>query len=80
MGFQRFSLSDEIRTEMREKDIVPTRTTLQEYADSVRRKEGIGVWARRITPKLPLGVDCVIDSIRNPEKSKYFVNRVTFFF
>lgn len=79
MGFQRFSLSDEIRTEMREKGIVPTRTILQEYADSVRRKEGIGVWARRITPKLPLGVDCVIDSIRNPGEVEVFRESRNFF-
>ena len=72
LGFQRFSLSDEIRAEMREKNISLTRTNIQEYADSIRRKEGVGTWARKIIKKLPKNKDCVVDSIRNPGEIEVF--------
>ncbi len=66
LGFERFSLSDEIRTEMRAKGIVLTRDSIQEYGDRTRRREGAGTWARRIVPRIMPNKNYVIDSIRNP--------------
>lgn len=66
LGFERFSLSDEIRAEMRAKGIILTRDSIQEYGDRVRRREGAGAWTRRIVSQLVPGKHYVIDSIRNP--------------
>ncbi len=79
MGFQRFSLSDEIRAEIKEKGTPLTRTTIQEYADAARRNEGIGTWARKITRKMPLESNCVVDSIRNPGEVEVFRKLGNFF-
>jgi dephospho-CoA kinase len=65
-GFERLSLSDELRSEMRAQGIEVTRTALQDYGDLIRRREGTGAWARRVIAKIKPGVSYVVDSIRNP--------------
>ena len=79
MGFKRFSLFDEIKNELKEKNISLTRDHIQHYADSARRKEGVGVWARKIIKKLPSDVNCVVDSIRNPGEVEEFRELGDFF-
>lgn len=66
LGFERFSLSDEIRAEMRAQGIPLHRDSIQQYGDRTRRREGAGVWARRIVSRMVSGKNYVIDSIRNP--------------
>jgi dephospho-CoA kinase len=66
LGFERFSLSDEIRAELKRTGVELRRDNIQECGDYMRRKEGVGVWARRIVPHLKNGKNYVIDSIRNP--------------
>lgn len=71
-GFERFSLSDEIRVAMRADGLEITRTALQDYGDSVRKREGTGVWARRVIARLQPGNHYVVDSIRNPGEVEEF--------
>lgn len=66
LGFERFSLSDEIRAELGRRGVALKRERIQECGDEVRRKEGVGVWARRIMPHIQPDKHYVIDSIRNP--------------
>lgn len=66
LGFERLSLSDEIRREMTTHNLALSRSTIQDYGDLIRRKEGTGAWARRIISKIVPGKNYVVDSIRNP--------------
>ena len=66
LGFERFSLSDEIRAELRWHVAEMKREYIQECGDQMRRREGVGVWARRIMSRIRPGKNYVIDSIRNP--------------
>lgn len=74
MGFERFSLSDEIRAMMRKEGIELTRQTIQEYGDMLRRKEGTGIWARKVIAKLHPGKNYVVNSIRHPGEVEEFRN------
>ena len=71
-GFKRLSLSDEIRDMMRKKGMDLTRDSLTVFADSMRKSEGAGFWARRIISKMIPGANYVIESIRNPAEVEEF--------
>lgn len=67
-GFAYFSLSDRVREEAKRKKLEPRREVLQDIGDSLRKKFGNDVLAKR-TAKIIMKSDAplvVIDSIRNP--------------
>ena len=72
LGFERFSLADEIREEARRRGIPLTRKTLQDLGDEVRKEEGAGAWARRVANKIVGDKNYVIESIRNPAEVEVF--------
>jgi len=65
-GFGFYSLSDEIRDEIRRTGRQPTRDLLTETGNRLRSESGPAVLAERVKAKLAPGRDYVIDSIRNP--------------
>jgi dCMP deaminase len=67
-GFEYFSLSDEIREELRIRQQKITRELLIEVGNELRNKYGPGVLAERILNRLEEDRNCVIDSIRNPSE------------
>lgn len=72
MGFERLSLSDEIRESMRNESIPLTRRTIQDYGDTLRRREGTGIWARKVIAKMKPGKNYVVNSIRHPGEVEEF--------
>jgi dephospho-CoA kinase len=68
LGFSYFSLSDEIREELRARGETPTRDNLTRVGNELRGEHGADVLARRVMRKLPEGEPCVVDSIRNPSE------------
>lgn len=66
LGFQFFSLSDEIRLELRTKNMPESRENLTLTGNELRAAWGPAVLADRVIAKLEAGRPVVIDSIRNP--------------
>ena len=65
-GFEYHSLSDEIRTELKAKDLQLTRENLIEAGNRLRADHGPAVLADRIKERLRPDRNYVVDSIRNP--------------
>jgi len=65
-GFEYFSLSDEIREEIRKRGMDITREVLIGVGNELREKHGPGVLAERILRRLDIDRNYVVDSIRNP--------------
>ncbi len=67
-GFQSVTMSDVIRGEMEALGIPAERSKMQDFANSVRAKEGAGAWARRCLEKAKKEGwgNWIIDGIRNP--------------
>jgi len=67
-GFKRITMSDVIRAEMDKLGIPTERSKMQDFANSVRAKEGAGAWAKRCLAKIKAegGDEWVVDGIRNP--------------
>jgi dCMP deaminase len=65
-GFAYYSLSDEIREEIRSRGQEITREVLIEMGNELRNKRGPGILAERILQRLESDRNCVVDSIRNP--------------
>jgi dCMP deaminase len=65
-GFEYYSLSDEIRQEIRKRGLEITREVLIDTGNELREKMGPGILAERILRNLESGRNYVIDSIRNP--------------
>jgi dCMP deaminase len=65
-GFEFYSLSDEIRHEVRKRGAEITRETLTEVGNELRGRFGGGVLAERILARLGQDRNYVVDSIRNP--------------
>ncbi len=79
-GFQYFSLSDEIREEIRRRGREITREVLIEVGNELRDKYGPGVLAERILQKLGRDGNYVVDSIRNPVEVEVLRRREDFAF
>jgi dCMP deaminase len=81
-GFARFTFSDRIREECRERGILePTRTDLQNVGDELRLKFGGGVLAERLMKVAEKG-KCelvVVDGIRNPGEVA-FLRKYNYFY
>jgi dCMP deaminase len=67
-GFEYYSLSDEIREEIRRRGLKITREILIEVGNELREKLGPGILAERIRSHLEDDRNYVIDSIRNPHE------------
>jgi len=65
-GFEHLSLSDMIRNELNLRGMEITRENLQDVGNEMRRKFGLGVWAKKVLDIMRPGRNYVIDSIRNP--------------
>ena len=68
LGFERHSLSDEIRRELAERGLPATRENLIQQGTAIRRKEGRSALADRVKARLVEGKRYVVDSIRNPSE------------
>lgn len=65
-GFAYYSLSDEIRVEMKEKGVEVTRDNLIQFANKLRNENGPSYLAEKIMRRLSPDKNYVVDSIRNP--------------
>lgn len=65
-GFTYYSLSDEIREEMKKEGLEITRDTLIPFANNLRNKFGPSYLAEKVLERLDPDKNYVIDSIRNP--------------
>jgi len=70
-GFEYFSLSDEIRAELRKAGVEPSREAMIAEGRRLRSEFGLDVLARRVATRFTFGANQVVDSIRNPEEVKY---------
>lgn len=70
-GFQYFSLSDEIRNELRVRGLEPGRDTMIEEGRRLRRDGGADTLARRVVRRFTQGRNQVVDSVRNPEEVRF---------
>ena len=77
-GFESYSLSDEIREEIRKRGADINREILVEVGNELRSKFGPGVLAERILRRLEEGRNYVIDSIRNPYEVEVLRTRKDF--
>ncbi len=78
-GFEYFSLSDEIRLELQAKGIPESRDNLIEAGRMLRQNEGLDSLARRVTGRFTVGLNQVVDSIRNPHEVRYLRSLGSFF-
>lgn len=65
-GFQYYSLSDEIREEMKRQEVKITRENLIPFANKLRNEKGPSYLAEKIVERLEADKNYVVDSIRNP--------------
>ncbi len=70
-GYAYFSLSDEIREELRKKGKEPTRDNLIAQGNALRKRYGADILARRVMRKIK-AKKAVIDSIRTSEEVTFF--------
>ena len=65
-GFIHYSLSDEIRFELKERGMKITRSNLIKLGNELRAEVGPNVLAKKIVKRLKPSQDYIITSIRNP--------------
>ncbi|MHB9154272.1 MAG: AAA family ATPase [Endomicrobiales bacterium] len=65
-GYAHYSLSDELRAELRRRDIPPTRENLIKVGTDLRRAEGNAVLAKRVLASMKKNTGYVITSLRHP--------------
>lgn len=78
-GFHYYSLSDEIREEMRRHGVDVTRENLIPFANELRNKYGPSYLSERILKRLDADKNYIIDSIRNPFEVEAFRKRKDFY-
>jgi len=73
-GFERFSLSDYLREEMKKKGIEANRKNMQDFGDEIRKEFGEGELVKRLISKNKINKEknYVIESIRNPGEVEEF--------
>ncbi|MCP2604720.1 AAA family ATPase [Candidatus Aminicenantes bacterium AH-873-B07] len=69
-SYEYFSLSDEIREELKKSGLEINRNNLIEKGNELREKFGSDILAKRVMKRIK--DKAVIDSIRNPEEIRYF--------
>ena len=75
-GFQYSSLSDALRTELREKGEEISRMKLVKVGRALRARYGAAVLACRIGAEIDTSIDHVIDSVRNPAEAEWMKDNV----
>lgn len=78
-GFEYFSLSDELRLELRDQGTPESRDNLIEAGRRMRQNEGLDSLARRVSRRFNAGLNQVVDSIRNPEEVRFLRSLGSFF-
>lgn len=78
-GFEYFSLSDEIRLDLEARGIPESRDNLIEAGRLIRQNEGLDSLARRVENRFTVGLNQVVDSIRNPHEVRYLKSLGSFF-
>jgi len=78
-GFDYFTLSDEIRTEAKKRNIPETRTNLQDLGNELREREGSGAWAKRVIERMEPAKGYIIDGLRNPAEVEECKKNSNFF-
>jgi dCMP deaminase len=77
-GFEAYSLSDEIREEIRIRGQQVTREILIDVGNELREKFGPGILAMRVLRNLESNHNYVVDSIRNPSEVQVLKSRGDF--
>jgi dCMP deaminase len=77
-GFEYYSLSDEIRNEIRRRGEEINRDVLIRVGNELREKLGTGILAEKIMSNLESGRNYVVDSIRNPHEVEALRRRPDF--
>ncbi len=77
-GFGYTSLSDAIRLYLTDSGSQTSRDNLIAAGTALRQEGGPGVLAERTLPRIPIGVDFVVDSIRNPAEVEVLRRRSDF--
>ncbi len=77
-GFEYHSLSDEIREEIRRREVEITRDMLIAVGNELRSRFGTGVLAERVLARLGRDRNYVVDSIRNPAEVEVLRRRKDF--
>jgi dCMP deaminase len=77
-SFDYYSLSDEIRKEIRSRGLDITRQVLIDVGNELRESKGPGILAERILTSLEHDRNYVIDSIRNPHEVEVLKRRPDF--
>ena len=78
-GFETFSLSDEIRAELKARGLEPTRDAMIDEGRRLRTEHGLDVLARRVVARFAHGINQAVDSIRNPEEVRFLKTLPGFF-
>lgn len=78
-GYQYFSLSDEIREEMKRQKVPITRESLIPFANGLRNEHGPSYLAEQILKKMDMDKNYVVDSIRNPFEVETLRKRKDFY-
>ncbi|PIR46884.1 MAG: hypothetical protein COV07_01900 [Candidatus Vogelbacteria bacterium CG10_big_fil_rev_8_21_14_0_10_45_14] len=76
-GFKRFSLSDEIREELKKRGLQENRETTSKVADELRLQD-LGELSKRVLSKIEKGENSVVVSIRTRAEVKVFADRGDF--
>jgi dCMP deaminase len=77
-GFEMFSLSDELRAEIRSRGLEVDRDRLILVGTEIRERFGPGVLAERVLGRMELHHNYVVDSIRNPAEVEALRRRKDF--
>ncbi|PIR26538.1 MAG: hypothetical protein COV43_01350 [Deltaproteobacteria bacterium CG11_big_fil_rev_8_21_14_0_20_42_23] len=66
LGFEYHSLSDTLRTEIKNRGLEISRDNLTRIGTELRTQHGPGVLALKMLEQLPLNKNTIVDSVRNP--------------
>lgn len=77
-GFTYYSLSDEIREEMKRQNIPITRENLIPFANKLRNEHGPSYLAEKVLDRLEPDKNYIVDSIRNPFEVETLRKRMDF--
>src|SRR3989338_9677862 len=67
-GFERLSLSDELREYMRKRGIVINRRNMRDTADALRKEHGPGFMVSFVVKKIIPDKNYVVEAIMNPRE------------
>lgn len=65
-GFDFYSISTEVRKEAKRRNLELSKTSLQDLGDKIRKKDGLGAWAKRALESMQSTQNYIVGGIRNP--------------